>query len=145
MKFKELRETMVTVADWESTWDRDMYIFKHENDHIEVLFQEEDKLQDYSGNSAWEISFEVNGTMWPQYKKESTISPYVLFSTVLDIIKDHQRKTNNEIYIYHPSSKSLERIYNKLIKRFLPRGWGISSWKSPGEYDYVVLYKKANS
>jgi hypothetical protein len=142
MNFQQLRETMMTAAPWEIV-DDDTYKVIHDTDDIQVRFSEEDDLTDENNYSAMEIVFDVNGTMFPRNKRESSISPYVLFGTVLAIVKEHQRKHGYELYIYHPSNNKLGMIYKKMIKRFLPRDWGTTEWDNRNGWNYIVLYKKS--
>lgn len=141
----QLRESMTTIIPWTRPHP-DEYTFYYEyglkQDIVNVEFVEEDDLLDYNNNPAIEVAFDVNGTMWPKYKKKSEISPYVLFSTVLDIIKDHQNNTGSEMYIYHPSNRALEKIYQKMIKRFMPRGWATGKWTSANGFEYVLIHKR---
>lgn len=138
MKFNQIRESMTTILPWTRP-DADEYTFYYEyglsQDIIEVSFDEYKFLED-----ALEISFSVNRSYFPAWKNESQIPMTTLFATVLDIIKDHADNTRQDIYVIIPTSRKLRSLYEKMIKRFLPRGWGVGV---EDDAKRIVLYRKA--
>lgn len=149
LSFKELNESFNKAAPWRKFIDKPRelaYKWKIDGHEYELVAENTNIELDL-----WEITFTIEN---PKAKGTHTTdatgtgNEMAVFATVLEIIFKDVIPTANPQKVYFSAEKAdngkdnnRSRLYGKLIKRYLPKGWSLKETSSAKRVDFFLIRK----